>query len=78
MAEHLARLPVLGDDGMAEAQQAHAAAVGATIVTTTAATLDSDVLGDMERRLATLSDAIAHRYFLQGAEPLREADLTLA
>jgi hypothetical protein len=45
---------------------------------TTAATLDADVLGDLERRLAQLSESVARRYFLQGAEPLREGGLTLA
>lgn len=78
IVEHLGRLPVLGDDGMAEAQQAQAAALAATVVIATAETLHSDMLGEMERRLATLSDAVARRYFLQGAEPLREAELTLA
>ena len=78
MADHLSRLPILEDDGMAEAQQAHAAALGAIVATTSAAALDVDALGDIERRLAALSDAIARRYFLQGAEPLREAGMTLA
>jgi len=36
------------------------------------------VLGDLERRLFALSDAVARRYFLQGAEPLRAGGLTLA
>ena len=76
IARHLARLPVLADDGMAEPQQAQATALAATVAT--AAALDADTLGDVERRLAALSDAIAHRYFLQGADPLRAPDLTLA
>ncbi len=78
IAERLARLPVLGDDEMAEPQQAHAAALQAIIATATAATLDTDTLAEFERRLTTLSDAIARRYFLQGAEPLRAVGLTLA
>ncbi|MDP1027274.1 circularly permuted type 2 ATP-grasp protein [Sphingomonas sp. KR1UV-12] len=78
IAQRLARLPVLGDDEMAEPQQAQATALNALIATATAATLDADTLGDIERRLATLSDAIARRYFLQGAEPLRAVGLTLA
>ena len=41
-------------------------------------TLDVDTLGDVERRLGLLSEAIARRYFLQGAEPLRAGGLTLA
>jgi uncharacterized circularly permuted ATP-grasp superfamily protein/uncharacterized alpha-E superfamily protein len=75
---HLAELPVLGDDGMAEPQQAQAAALAALVANATAPTLDPDLLGDVERRLGTLSDAIARRYFLQGAEPLRAPGLTLA
>ena len=76
--ERLRELPVLADDGMAEPQQAHAIALAATLATATAARLDADTLGDAERQLAALSDAVARRYFLQGAEPLRAAGLTLA
>jgi len=78
IAEHLAALPVLGDDDMAEPQQAHATALAATITTADARTLDADTLGEVERRLGVLSEAVARRYFLQGAEPLRAAGLTLA
>ena len=78
IAEHLHALPVLVDDGMAEPQQALGAQLGAVLATATAATLDPDLLGTVERRLAALSDAIARRYFLQGAEPLRGGGLTLA
>ncbi len=76
--EHLAVLPVLGDDGMDEPQQAQAAALAALLTATGAAALDETLLGDIERKLYALSDAIAHRYFLQGAEPLRAGGLTLA
>lgn len=74
----LAELPVLSDDEMAEPQQAQATALHAIVVTAEAATLDADVLGDIERRLGMLADAVARRYFLQGAEPLRATGLTLA
>ena len=76
--DHLARLPVLGDDGMAEAQQTETAALYALVSTAQAATLDADLLGAIERRLSRLSYAVAHRYFLQGHEALRAAGLTLA
>ncbi|HEU0067114.1 MAG TPA: circularly permuted type 2 ATP-grasp protein [Sphingomonas sp.] len=76
--EHLAALPQLGDDGMEEAQQAQATALAARVATAAARTLDADLLGDVETRLGSLSDAIARRYFLQGAEPLRAPGLTLA
>ena len=78
IGEHLACLPVLADDGMAEPQQAMATALHAGTSIATAAGLDADALGDVERRLVALSDAVARRYFLQGAEPLRAGGLTLA
>ncbi|MEH3045626.1 circularly permuted type 2 ATP-grasp protein [Sphingomonas adhaesiva] len=76
--DHLARLPVLDDDGMAEAQQMEATALHALVSTAQATTLDADLLYEVERRLARVSEAIARRYFLQGAEPLRASGLTLA
>ncbi|KQT31282.1 hypothetical protein ASG29_15065 [Sphingomonas sp. Leaf412] len=76
--DHLKKLPVLDDDGMAEPQQIEAAGLYALVTTVQAATLDDETLAEVERRLIRLSDAIAHRYFLQGAEALRAAGLTLA
>ena len=78
IGEHLQELPTLGDDGMAEAQQAQATALIARVATANAQTLGPELLGDVEERMATLSDAIARRYFLQGGEPLRAPGLTLA
>ena len=78
IGEHLQCLPVLGDDGMAEDQQAQAIALAARVSTANAQGLDPELLGDLEARLASLSEAIARRYFLQGAEPLRAPGLTLA
>jgi len=69
---------VLEDDGMEEPQQAQGTVLQAIITTATAAALDDDILGDVERRLFQLSEAIARRYFLQGAEPLRAAGMVLA
>ncbi|MCC2980583.1 circularly permuted type 2 ATP-grasp protein [Sphingomonas sp. IC4-52] len=76
--EHLCALPVLHDDGMAEEQQAEATELKAMVSVARAATINADLLDTTERRLASLSDAIARRYFLQGAEPLRAGGLTLA
>ena len=78
IGEHLQALPVLADDGMAEDQQAQATALSARVSTASAQGLDPELLGDLEARLGRLSDAIARRYFLQGAEPLRAPGLTLA
>jgi uncharacterized alpha-E superfamily protein len=78
IVEHLGALPVLGDDGMAEDQQAQANALLAAVLTANAAQLSEPTLKKIEQQLYALSDAIARRYFLQGAEPLRAAGMTLA
>ena len=78
IAEHLADLPVLNDDGLPEDQQQEAAVLRAMLATASGARLDKPQLENAERQLARLSDAIARRYFLQGAEPLRASGLTLA
>ena len=78
IAEHLAKLPVLDDSGLAEPQQALAAELVASLAATRAVTIDDDLLERIGLRLSALSDAIARRYFLHGAEPLRAGGLTLA
>ena len=75
---HLNKLPVLSDDGLAEPQQEQARGIAALLVTTNATRVDDALLADLEARLTQLSGAIARRYFLQGAEPLRAAGLVLA
>ena len=76
--EHLAKLPVLDDDDMAEPQQREAIALRAMIDMADASAIDIDLLLRLDRGLVSLSDAIARRYFLQGAEPLRASAMTLA
>jgi len=78
ISAHLNTLPVLSDDGLAEPQQEQARELAALMVTARATRIDDTMLWDLENRLARLSDAIARRYFLQGAEPLRAAGLVLA
>ena len=78
IGDHLARLPVLSDSGLAEPQQALAVEVQAMVATATAASFDAAAVAALENRLMQLSNAIATRYFLQGAEPLRGQGLTLA
>ena len=75
---HLAKLPVLNDAGIAEPQQRIAARLTASIAMTSAERLDRGWVLEINQQLQKLSDAIATRYFLQGAQPLREAGLTLA
>lgn len=75
---HLNKLPVLSDDGLAEPQQEQARELAAILVTSNAMRTDDALLAVLEQRLASLSDAIARRYFLQGSEPLRAAGLVLA
>ena len=78
ISAHLNKLPVLSDDGLAEPQQEQAREFAALMVTARATRIDDAALYDLEYRLANLSDAIARRYFLQGAEPLRETGLVFA
>ena len=78
IAEHLADLPVLNDDGLPEEQQAEASALRALLAAASAAQLDAEQLNEAESQLSRLSNAIARRYFLQGAEPLRASGMILA
>ncbi|MEP6785123.1 MAG: circularly permuted type 2 ATP-grasp protein [Sphingomonadales bacterium] len=75
---HLAALPRLSDDGMAEAQQVEATALAATLATFRAENLDTHAVQGIENRLLTLNDTIARRFFLRGGEPLRAPGMTLA
>ncbi len=78
IATHLAALPRLSDDGMAEEQQQLANALVAQLATLSAVTLDDHAVQSLENRLLAVSDAIANRFFLRGGEPLRAQGLTLA
>jgi uncharacterized circularly permuted ATP-grasp superfamily protein/uncharacterized alpha-E superfamily protein len=78
VAAHLNKLPVLSDDGLAEPQQAQAREIAAILVTAQATGIDDAMLLDLTGRLSGLSDAIARRYFLQGAEPLRAEGVVFA
>ncbi|PXA93004.1 hypothetical protein DMC47_22885 [Nostoc sp. 3335mG] len=78
ISAHLNKLPLLSDDGLAEPQQEGARELAAIIVTARATSIGEPMLQDLDAKLALLSRSIAHRYFLQGAEPLRAAGMTLA
>ena len=62
----------------ATTQQIEATELHALVAPAQAALLDPETLSEVEHRLFRLSEAIARRYFLQGAEPLRASGLTLA
>jgi uncharacterized circularly permuted ATP-grasp superfamily protein/uncharacterized alpha-E superfamily protein len=78
IAGHVAALPRLSDDGMAEAQQQLANALVAALATLSAGALNDHEVQSIENRLLAISDAIANRFFLRGGEPLRATGLTLA
>lgn len=78
IGEHLAALPRLSDDGMAEAQEIEAMALSATLATFRAENLDAHAVQGIENRLLGLNDLIARRFFLRGGEPLRAPGMTLA
>jgi uncharacterized circularly permuted ATP-grasp superfamily protein/uncharacterized alpha-E superfamily protein len=65
--DHLAALPSLLEDGMLEAPNRILLPLATEIETEDAANLDGDRVVGFEEALMRLSDAIAERYFLHGA-----------
>lgn len=78
IGEHLAALPRLRDDGMAEGQEMLALELGGLVTTAKAEALDNETVVAIENRLLALSEAISRRFFLQGGETIRAAGMTLA
>jgi uncharacterized alpha-E superfamily protein len=78
LREHLGALPSLRDDGLEEDQVALASELALVVTTIKPEALSPATLVGVENRLAALSDAIAARFFLQGAETVRAAGMTLA
>ncbi|MGH6781651.1 MAG: alpha-E domain-containing protein, partial [Sphingomonadaceae bacterium] len=78
IGKHLAALPVLRDDGMAEEQQLIAIELGGLVALAKAEALGANAVMGIENRLLALSDAIGRRYFLQGSEALRASSMVLA
>jgi uncharacterized alpha-E superfamily protein len=76
--EHLGALPSLRDDGLEEEQAALAHELAFMVATVKAESLSPATLLGIENRLMALSDAIAARFFLQGAETVRAPGMTLA
>lgn len=67
LRDHLAALPSLLEDGMMEAPARILAPLVAQVEAQDAASLDADAILGFEQSLMRLSNAIADRYFLQGA-----------
>ena len=76
--EHLDALPQLRDDGLNEEPVQLATELDYVVVTARAEAMSPQGLVGIENRLMALSDAIGRRFFLQGAETLRAAGMTLA
>ena len=76
--EHLAALPSLRDDGLAEEPVMIATEIALTVTTARAESLSPKTMLGIENRLMALSDAIGRRFFLQDAETIRAPGMTLA
>ncbi|MFS0737681.1 circularly permuted type 2 ATP-grasp protein [Sphingomonas sp. 1P06PA] len=75
---HLAALPSLRQDGMAEDQHRRAQELAAVLMTAEAPSLGPDAVLSIENRLLGLSEAIGRRFFLQSGETLRASGMVLA
>jgi uncharacterized circularly permuted ATP-grasp superfamily protein/uncharacterized alpha-E superfamily protein len=74
--DHIATLPILRQDGMLEEPRRLSTQLRAELSTEDAEKIeDRDILG-VEQRLMTLAEAIAARYFLQGAHHARAEKVT--
>ena len=73
---HLASLPSLQADGILEEPSRILLPMAAQVETLNAAQLDPDTILAFERSLSRLSDAVADRYFLHGANAVPTARLT--
>ena len=73
---HLGVLPKLSDDGMPEEHDVIAADLTGAIATAAAARLGRTRIIAIENKLYALSEAISHRFFLQGSESLRAVGMT--
>jgi uncharacterized circularly permuted ATP-grasp superfamily protein/uncharacterized alpha-E superfamily protein len=74
--QHLAELPSLRQDGIAEAPRRIAIGLAASLTTADAVHLDSKALLAMEQNLLDLANAIAGRYFPFGPNAARPEKLT--
>ena len=75
LKDHLAALPSLLDDGILEAPNRIVLPLATRLETADAGDFGVDDMREVESTLATLSGAIADRYFLQGANAVPTAKL---
>ncbi len=71
LVEHIHTLPLLKQDGMLEAPNRIAIELNADLATKVAGCVTTEFVVTVERRLMGLADAVAIRYFLQGANAAR-------
>lgn len=71
--DHLARLPVLIEDGVPERPLRETHAMLAQLQSLDATSIDEDGVREVEVRLLALSDAVSQRYFLQVDRPDRSS-----
>ncbi len=69
--EHIASLPVLRQDGLPEDPLRLATLLNAELAAEYADKIEDQRILAIEQRLANLAEAIASRYFLQGASHAR-------
>ena len=74
--DHIATLPILRQDGMLEEPRRLSTQLRAELATQDAEKIDDSAVLGLEQRLMTLAEAIAARYFLQGANHARAEKVT--
>lgn len=71
LAEHIAALPLMREDGLPEVPSRLARTLAAKVATADAAELGAAAIAELETDLLSLGTAISDRYFLQGATAAR-------
>ena len=74
--DHIAALPILRQDGMLEEPRRLSTQLRADLATEDAEKIDDQAILGVEQRLMSLGEAIAVRYFLQGAHHARAEKVT--
>ena len=77
LAEHLASLPTLAEDGVPERPLRDTTAMMAELQSLEAENVSSEALKQLEAKLLGLSDAVSQRYFLPVERPDRSSQGSL-